>query len=142
MNLLKVNYHCYQQNSASSFNPFDPLPYSLEKYKNPSIAMVEMINGIARPAEYAARSEAPISTDELEAARMKIPARMGSMQWVQPAPIVMSTMSEPACLGFCDISSLNCLSNLGIRSKPSILRPNRMMITIPPILAIQRLLNR
>jgi len=60
-----------------------------------SIANADMINGIARPAEYAIRRDVPAPQLELVAAIVRIPARIGPIQGVHPAPNAIPTNKEP-----------------------------------------------
>ena len=60
-----------------------------------SIANADMINGIASPAEYAMRRDVPAPQLELVAAIVRIPARIGPMQGVHPAPNAIPTNNEP-----------------------------------------------
>ena len=54
--------------------------------RNRSIATAEIRKGMANPAEYIPSKPAPVITDELVAAIVRIPAKIGPMQGVQPAP--------------------------------------------------------
>ena len=48
-----------------------------KKIRNLSIAIAEIKNGIANPAEYIPSKVAPVITEELVAAIVRIPARIG-----------------------------------------------------------------
>ena len=61
--------------------------------RNLSIATAEIKNGIANPAEYIPSKAAPVITDELVAAIVRIPARIGPIHGVQPAPKAIPTIS-------------------------------------------------
>jgi hypothetical protein len=72
----------------------------MKKIRKRSTAIAEIINRIARPEEYAHRSNEPIAKDVLEAASVRIPDSIGPMQGVHPAPRVMPTIRGSACLDF------------------------------------------
>ncbi len=104
--------------------------------KNRSIAIAEIKNGIANPAEYIPSKPAPVITDELVAAIVRIPAKIGPIQGVQPAPKAMPTINGPNFPEFLfAMSKLICLSNLLICIIPAMCNPKTIKIT-PPILSI------